>query len=90
MASGDDANSDEIDVSKLIQAHQVFLSFDALSDSSCDACLFQVLIACSELFLVFCLLDEYDSSPWYDIVHFEHKLSWLCFGLPQKASHQWR
>ena len=31
------------------------------------------------------MLDEHDSPHWYDIVHFEHKLSWLCFGLPQKA-----
>ena len=32
-----------------------------------------------------------DESPqWYDIIHFEHKLSWLCFGLLLKASHQWR
>ena len=36
------------------------------------------------------VLDEHDSPQWYDIVHFEHKLSWLCFGLPQKASSQWR
>ena len=35
------------------------------------------------------LLDEHDSPQWYDIVHFEHKLSWLCFGFPQKASYQW-
>ena len=35
------------------------------------------------------LLDEHDSPQWYDIVHFEHKLSWLCFGLSQKASYQW-
>ena len=33
---------------------------------------------------------NHDSPQWYDIVHFEHKLSWLCFGLPQKASYQWR
>ena len=26
-------------------------------------------------------LDEHDSPQWYDIVHFEHKLSWLCIGL---------
>ena len=26
------------------------------------------------------MLDEHDSPQWYDIVHFEHKLSWLCFG----------
>ena len=30
-----------------------------------------------------------DSPQWYDIVHFEHNLSWFCFGLPQKASFQW-
>ena len=30
------------------------------------------------------------SPQWYDIVHFEHKLSWLCFRLPQKVSYQWR
>ena len=24
------------------------------------------------------------SPRWYDIVHFENELSWLCFGLPQK------
>ena len=36
------------------------------------------------------LLDEHDSPQWYDIVYFEHKLSRLFFGLPQKASHQWR
>ena len=35
-------------------------------------------------------LDEHDFPQWYDIVHFEHKLSWLCFWLPQKASYQWR
>ena len=35
------------------------------------------------------VLDEHDSPQWYDIVHFEHKLLWLCFGFPQKASHQW-
>ena len=34
------------------------------------------------------LLDEHDSPQWYDIVHFECKLLWLCFGLPQKASYQ--
>ena len=33
------------------------------------------------------MLDEHNSLQWYDVVHFEHKLSWLCFGLPQKASH---
>ena len=37
-----------------------------------------------------CMLDEHGSPKWYDIVHFEHKLLWLCFELPQKASHQWR
>ena len=31
------------------------------------------------------MLDEHDSPQWYDIVHFEHKLSWLCFGLPQSS-----
>ena len=36
------------------------------------------------------MLDEHDSPQWYDIVHFEHKLSWLCFGLPKNASYQWR
>ena len=25
-----------------------------------------------------------------EIVHFEHKLSWLCFDVPQKASYQLR
>ena len=25
------------------------------------------------------MLDEHDSSQ--DIIHFEHKLQWLCFGL---------
>ena len=35
------------------------------------------------------MLDEDDSPQWYDIVHFEHKLSWLCFGLPWHASFQW-
>ena len=29
---------------------------------------------------------NHDSPQWYDIVYFEHKLSWLCFELPQKAS----
>ena len=29
------------------------------------------------------MLDKYDTPQWYDIVHFEHKLSWHCFGLPQ-------
>ena len=29
--------------------------------------------------------DTLQNSPqWYDIVHFEHKLSWLCFGLPKR------
>ncbi|XP_022967352.1 GEM-like protein 2, partial [Cucurbita maxima] len=28
-------------------------------------------------------IRNYGSSQWYDIVHFEHKLSWVCFGLPQ-------
>ena len=32
------------------------------------------------------MLDEHDSLQWYDIVHFEHKLSWLFFRLAQKAS----
>ena len=32
------------------------------------------------------MLDEHDSPQWYDIVHFELKLSWLCFGFSQKAS----
>ena len=35
------------------------------------------------------MLDEYDSpqwSQWYDIVHFEYKLSWLCLGFPKKHS----
>ena len=36
------------------------------------------------------MLIEHDSPQWYDIVHFEHKLSWLCFGLPQKPSYRWR
>ena len=36
------------------------------------------------------LVRNQGSSQWYDIVHFEHKLSWLGFGFPQKASHQWR
>ena len=35
------------------------------------------------------MLDEHDSSQWYDIVHFEHKISWLYFELPQKTSCQW-
>ena len=30
------------------------------------------------------LLDEHDSPQLYDIVHFEHKLSWFCFGHPEK------
>ena len=38
---------------------------------------------------LFRVLDEHDSPQWYDIVHFEHKLSWVCFGLPQKALVQW-
>ena len=29
------------------------------------------------------MLDEHDPLQWYDIVHFEYKLS-------QKASYQWR
>ena len=33
---------------------------------------------------------EHDSPQLYDIVHFEHRLSWICFELLQKASHQWR
>ena len=41
------------------------------------------------LFGIRAVLDKHDSPQWYDIVHFEHKLSWLCFGLPQKASYQW-
>ena len=36
------------------------------------------------------MLVEHESPQWYDIVHFEHKLSWLCFGLSQKASYRWR
>ena len=32
------------------------------------------------------ILDEHDSPQWYDIIHFENMLSWLCFGIPQKAS----
>ena len=24
------------------------------------------------------MLDEHDSPQWYNIVDFEHKLSWLC------------
>ena len=36
------------------------------------------------------MLDEHNSPQWYDIIHFEHKLSWLYFWLPQKASYQWR
>ena len=31
------------------------------------------------------MLYEHDSPQLYDIVHFEHKLSWLYFRLPQKA-----
>ena len=34
------------------------------------------------------ILDQHDSPQWYDIVHFEHKLSWLCSGLPKKALYQ--
>ena len=33
---------------------------------------------------------NHNSPHWYDIVHFEHKLLWLCFGLPQKVSYQWK
>ena len=33
---------------------------------------------------------NHDPPQWYDIVLFEHKLSWLCFWFPQKASYQWR
>ena len=36
------------------------------------------------------MLDEHDSPQWYDIVHFENKLSWLCLGLPKNVSPQWR
>ena len=25
------------------------------------------------------MLDEHNSPQWYDIVHFEYKLSWLSF-----------
>ena len=25
---------------------------------------------------------NHDSPQWYDIIHFEHKLSWLCFEFP--------
>jgi len=33
------------------------------------------------------MLDEHDSPQWCDIVHFEPKLLWLCFGLLQKATY---
>ena len=36
------------------------------------------------LMLYLWLLDEHDSPQWYDIVHFEHKLSWLCFVLSKR------
>ena len=36
------------------------------------------------------VLDEHDSPQSYDIVHFEHKRSWLCSRLSRKASYQWR
>ena len=28
---------------------------------------------------------EHDSPQWYDIIHFEHKLSWLYFRLSKKS-----
>ena len=36
------------------------------------------------------LLDEHDPSQWYDIIHFEHNLLWLYFGIPQNVSYQLR
>ena len=42
---------------------------------------------------------NHDSPQWYDIVHFKHKLSWLCFGLSKRRlcfglskrrSYEWR
>ena len=50
-------------------------------NKSLDVPEFQPLWLC----LLFHLLDEHvrnhDSPQWYDIVYFEHKLSWLYFGL---------
>ena len=34
------------------------------------------------------MLDGHDSQQLYDIVNFEHKLSWFCFKFPQKVSPQ--
>ena len=31
-----------------------------------------------------------ESPQWYDIVHFERKLSWFYFWFPHNGSHQWR
>ena len=36
------------------------------------------------------MLNEYDSPQLYDIIHFEHKLSYFCFELSQKALFQWK
>ena len=36
------------------------------------------------------IVRNHDSPQSYDIVYFEHKLSWLCFGFLKKVSFQWR
>ena len=28
---------------------------------------------------------NHESPQWYDIIHFEYKLSWFCFGLPRRS-----
>ena len=33
---------------------------------------------------LWCHVRNHDSPQWYDIVHFEHKLSWLYFWFPKR------
>ena len=30
------------------------------------------------------MVRNHERSQWYDIVHFEHKLSWFCFWFPER------
>ena len=64
-------------------------SFPKLVDSSSNTSLEQStppLNRGSTPFLLESFVRHLRYPQWYDIVHFKHKLSWLCFGLPQKSS----